>query len=415
MTERSDQTYAHLGQSAQNSMETSPRIHRMQAPLQIGPHSIGWGIIGTGERATQMVNDAIRQQPPIAPNTAPNIAPNTAPNIAGSWVVGVYSHHEERAQRFANNCYLPHSFSNLADLLQRSEISAVYIASHPRHHFPLAMAALAAGKHVLCETPMALSLEEAQTMQLAAAHRGLLLGVGHQLRADPAIKQLQHLLADGKIGDILGGRFSNTTPLTTQQQGWRLHNLAGGVLLNRTPHAIDLLRYLLQDEIATVYASCTQGMLGEGEKSARDEDVQSLVTLKNSRLTFQLHDSFFIPHIPTVIELYGSRGTLQIQHWADRTRPSRLWFIENHRPQPLSIEFGPTLKAIPDSADRQLIFAFTQAIRLLTESEEAAEAALLAPATAGIKSLQVALAAQQSLQAGHVVQLTGQTQGVSLY
>jgi 1,5-anhydro-D-fructose reductase (1,5-anhydro-D-mannitol-forming) len=362
--------------------------------MRIGVGSIGWGILGTGERAAQMVNEAIRQQPPVAPDTA------------GSWVVGVYSHSEQRAHSFAHDCYLPHSFSNLADLLQRREIDCVYIASHPRHHFPLTMAALAAGKHVLCETPMALTLEEAQTMQLAAAHRGLLLGVGHPLRADPAIRQLQHLLASGTIGDLLGGRFSNTTPLTGHQQSWRLQDTAGGVLRNRTPHAIDLLRYLLHDEVAAVYACSTQQMLGEGDKRARDEDVQSLITLRRSKLTFQLHDSFLIPHIPTTLALYGSRGTLQIDHWADRARPSRLWLIENHRPTPLPIDTGHTPDSRSDSADRQLIFAFIQALRLYASARESGEATVLAPATAGIKSLQVALAAQQSLQAGHIVQLT---------
>lgn len=394
MTANSEQIDAQSGQSAPNSIGMAQAPWRQRMPLSIGPQSIGWGILGTGERAAQMVTDAIRQQPPVAPERV------------GCWVVAVYGHHEQRAQRFADDCYLPHSFSNLADLLQRNEINAVYIASHPRHHFPLAMAALAAGKHVLCETPMALSLEEAQTMQLAAMHRGLLLGVGHQLRADPAITQLQHLLADGAIGDILGGRFSNTTPLTTHQQSWRLQATAGGVLLNRTAHAIDLLRYLLQDEIAAVYASSTQRMLGEGKKRVLDEDVQSLVTLQKSRLTFQIHDSFFIPHIPTTIELYGSRGTLQVQHWADRTRPSQLWLIENHRPQPLPVESRRTTTATPENGDRPLIFAFTQAIRLAAQSLQTGEAALLAPADAGIKSLQVALAAQQSLRAGHLVQLS---------
>ncbi len=392
--ERSEQIETRTAQPAPKVQEMAERVRRQRTPLHIGPQSIGWGILGTGQRAAQIVTEAIREQPPVAAETA------------GAWVVGVYGHHEQRAQSFADDCYLPHSFPNLADLLQRSEIHAVYIASHPRHHFPLAMAALAAGKHVLCETPMALSLEEAQTMQLAAMHRGLLLGVGHQLRADPAITQLQHLLAERTIGDILGGRFSNTTPLTTQQQGWRLQAMAGGVLLNRTPHAIDLLRYLLQDEVAAVYASSTQAMLGEGEKRASDEDVQSLVTLQKSKLTFQMHDSFFIPHLPTTFELYGSRGTLQVQHWADRARPSRLWLLENHRTQPLPIETGRASASIGNYADRQLIFTFTQGIRLSAESREAGEAVLLAPASAGIKSLQVALAAQQSLRAGHLVQLT---------
>ena len=147
---------------------------RQLATLRVGPDSIGWAVLGTGARAVQVVNDALRQQPAVAPG------------VAGTWVVGVYSHNELRAQHFAQETYLPHSFANLADLLQRHEVQCVYIASHPRHHFPLTMAALAAGKHVLCEMPLALTLEDAETMQQAAENRGLLLGVCHQGRADRA-------------------------------------------------------------------------------------------------------------------------------------------------------------------------------------------------------------------------------------
>ena len=365
---------------------TRPTVGYQQAPpTQIGPTSVGWGILGTGERSAHIVNQAIRQQPAVAPG------------VAGAWVVGVYSHNEHRAHTFAHHHYLPHSFSNLADLLQRREIQCVYIATHPRHHFPLTMAALAAGKHVLCEMPMALTIDDAETMQLAAENRGLLLYVGHQLRVDPAIRQLRMLLADDVIGDVLGGRLGNTTPLSSQQQSWRLQENVGGVLLNRTTHAIDLLRYLLQDEVAAIYSTSTQQMLGERSAQTVDEDVQSLVTLRKSKLTIQLHDSFFIPHLPTVLELYGSRGTLQVQHWASPTRESRLCLIRSHTLQQLDVT--------PESTDRQMIFAFTEAVRAGERGTSTTQRALLASADAGRKSLEAVLAARQSLLSNCAVQI----------
>lgn len=375
---------SHTVSSHTESWQTERRF----LPQPVGAESIGWGILGTGERAKRIVLEAIRKQPPIAPN------------LAATWAVGVYSHSEQRATQFAHTHYLPHSFTNLADLLQRQEIQCVYIASHPRHHFPLTMAALTAGKHVLCESPLALSIEEAQTMQLAAEHRGLLLGVGHQFRADPAIRQFKHLLADQMIGDLLGGRITNTTPLYYHQQSWRLQQTAGGVLRNRTPHAIDLIHYLLQDEVAMIYATSSQQLLSEGAGYERadyiiDEDVQSFVTLRASKLTIQLHDSFYIPHLPTILEFYGTRGTLQVQHWADLTRPSRLLLIQNHQIEPLPVP--------PGDADRQLIATFTQAVRHHEQSQRAGKGNLLASAEAGVKSLRIALAAQQSLRTGRAI------------
>lgn len=359
-----------------------PRQGQRLFPRHTGPESIGWGIIGTGERARQVVPNAIQQQPPLASE------------IASTWAVGVYSHSNQRAREFATDLYLPHSFTNLADLLKRREIQCVYIASHPRHHFPFVMAALTAGKHVLCEPPLALSLEEAQTLQLTAEHRGLLLAVAFQLRADPAIQQLKQMLADQMIGDLLGGRITNTTPLYRHQQSWRLQPQAGGVLRNRTPHSLDLLHYLLDDEIASIYSSSSLQFLNEEPNPLVDEDVQTLVTLHTTKLTIQLHDSFFIPHIPTLFELYGTRGTVQIQHWADPSRPSRLVLIQNHHAEPLPVP--------PSDATRQLIAAFLQVVRSYqmgssTTSEQVASAG------AGVKSVQLMLAARQALHSNTVV------------
>lgn len=357
-------------------LPTANTSQRRPASLPIGTDSIGWGILGSGERAQQMV-DAIRQQPPATSGST------------GAWVVGVYSHTEQRARNFAERHYLPHSFINLADLLQRRDIHAVYVASHPRHHFPLTMAALAAGKHVLCEIPMALHLDDAKAMQQAAKLRGLLLGVSHQFRVDPAIQQVRRLLADQMLGDIVGGRVANTTLLSLPQQGWRLAERGGGVLLTRTPHAVDLLCYLLDDDITAVYAAATQQILGEDTVSPVEEDVLTQVTFHRSKLTIQLHDSFFIPHIPTVLELYGSRGTLLVHHWADASRESRLWLVQNYTTQQLTFPANdPNLR---------LIFAFNQAIRHHLSPVSQIPPSLVATDRAGIRSLTVTLAAQDSL------------------
>ncbi|MCB0107654.1 MAG: hypothetical protein KDE53_17155, partial [Caldilineaceae bacterium] len=201
--------------------------------------------------------------------------------------------------------------------------------------------------------------------------------------------------ADQLIGDLLGGRITNTTPLARHQQSWRLQSTAGGVLRNRMPHAIDLLSYLLQDEVKSVYATASPQLLGEGGDRAVEEDVQSFITLRSSQLTIQLHDSFFLPHMPTMFELYGTQGTLQIQHWADQSRQSCLFLIRNHQSERQPIP--------PGDADRQLIASFVQAVHRQQESHDSSGQSLLATAEAGIRSLQVALAAQQSVQTGHVV------------
>lgn len=339
--------------------------------LQVGPSSIGWAVLGASARAQHFMVEAIRTQP-----AAPD-----APGELGAWVAGVYSHNEQRAKQFAEQSHLPHYFLNLADLLERHNIQCIYVGSHPRHHYPLVMAALSAGKHVLCEPPLALTLQEAQLMGEAAAHRGLLLGVNHQRRAVPAVHQARALLDDGAIGDLLGGRIVNTRLLHPHQQTWRLKRNGGGVLLSQTIHDLDLLRYLLRDEVAEIFATQTAPILSDTGSTVEDH-VLAIAHLQRTGTAIQLHDSFVVPHQPTLIELYGSTGILQVQHWCDDQQESRLLLLRNGQAEhwPLAHHHRP---------DWRSIHSFQTALRRGTP--------LLATAEDGYRSLAGALAAQKSL------------------
>ena len=361
-----------------------------QRRQNVGPDSIGWGILGASHMAERWMVNAIRHQP-AAPGAA---------TIAGSWAVAVYSHNEWRAQQFARANQIPHACVNLDDLLNRRELQCVYVSSHPRHHFPLTMAALAAGKHVLCETPMALTVEEAQIMKLAADHRGLLLAVNHARRADAAIQQMYTLLANQAIGDLLGGRISNTTLLPPQFQTWRLQANGGGVLFDRAIHSLDLLRFLLGDEIVEVTAVNAQQILGEqadtGLAAPVEEDVMSIVRMAQRNVTFQLHDSLIIPHHPTSIELYGTAGTLVARSLFDEADDSELRLLHNQQYtiQPLALI----------NTYWQLIYDFNTTVR---EQRSLPSTPRLATAADGLKSLTAALAMRRSIQEHAPIQLTG--------
>ncbi len=368
----------------------TPLAPRQHQPSQVGPASIGWGILGASDRADRWLIDAIRQLPP----------PPGRPNEVGAWAVGVYSNNERRAHAFAKSHYLPHAFLNLADLLQRREINCVYVGSHPRHHAPLVMAALAAGKHVLCETPLALQSDEASAMGQAAEKRGLILRLGHQWRTDPAIQQLRRMLQAETIGDLIGGRISNTTLLTTHQQSWRLRDNGGGALLHRTLCDIDLLAYLLQEPIVEIFASATQGVLAEGGQGQAEEEILGYVRHRNG-LTIQLHDAFFIPHHPTLIEFYGATGVLQVRHWATSRYPSELWLLRNETAQQLPIP--------ATEPGQSLLAAFTNLIRFPQPAPTADSQQLLADAADGVYALTVVAAARQSIWTKQPVTLPYQT------
>ena len=153
---------------------------------------------------------------------------------------------------------------NLAQLFIRGEIHCVYVSSHPRHHAQATLAALAAGKHVLCEAPIALDIDEALAVAHTARSQSLVFGINFQHRADPALCTLREMIAEGAIGDLLGGRIDNTVLLETSMHTWRLRGNGGGVILNRMMHDIDALRFLLRDEVHSVQARSTQQLLRQG-------------------------------------------------------------------------------------------------------------------------------------------------------
>ena len=274
--------------------------------LRIGARSIGWGLLGASHVASELIVPAVRRQPSAQDDDSQ----------AGAWVAAVFSHNERRARAFADANQIPMAAVNLTDLLDRPEIRCIYVSSHPRHRYPLIMAALNAGKHVLCEPPLALSAAEAQTLVAAAAHRSRVLAVNFTARANPAVRTLRRLIRDDHLGDLLSGSVSNFTLLPPPLQTWRLQPGGGGVIFDRTIHAIDLLRFLLSDEIGAVFATAGQASLAHSASAGAEEEVVGVAQLARRRILVQLHDAFFPGHRLSRIELEGTHQSATIEQWA---------------------------------------------------------------------------------------------------
>ncbi len=110
---------------------------------------------------------------------------------------------ESLAQRFGNFYDAEHIYLNYDDMLADPAVQAIVIATSDAFHIPAALKALAAGKHVLCEKPLGISVEEAENLA-RAVHRssGLQLQVGHMLRFDPGI-EAAHNFIQNEMGDML--------------------------------------------------------------------------------------------------------------------------------------------------------------------------------------------------------------------
>jgi predicted dehydrogenase len=137
-------------------------------------------------------------------------------------------------------------WSSLDEALMDSEVHAVYVATPVFLHAPRTLAALRAGKHVICEKPMAMNEAEARTMVEAAERSGKKLGVAYYRRAYPKVRRAKELMAAGVIGTPVIAEltchmwFDGTGP-----RSWLADpaNAGGGPLFDIASHRIDVLNF----------------------------------------------------------------------------------------------------------------------------------------------------------------------------
>ncbi len=179
---------------------------------------------------------------------------------AGLEVAGIWARSEAKARRVAAEHGIPFATADVGALLERPEIALVSVTTPPATHLPFAEAALAAGKHVLCEKPTALDAAEAEAMlQASAAHPGRLARIDHELRFVPAFGRFRELLADGYVGEIHHAEASHLGPgrLDPEQRWdwWSDRAQGGGYLGALGSHYLDLLAWLLGRPVAAVRAT----------------------------------------------------------------------------------------------------------------------------------------------------------------
>lgn len=158
-------------------------------------------------------------------------------------------------------------YSDFDTMLAEADLDALSIALPTNLHTDFSTKALAAGVHVLCEKPMALSLAECDQMMAAADQSGKILQIGHCVRFWPEYAQAQEIVQSGKYGKVLAATLQRlSAPPTWSVDGW-LDNekLSGSVALDLHIHDTDYVLYLLGTPTAVhsaaVRAPQTQSML----------------------------------------------------------------------------------------------------------------------------------------------------------
>jgi len=194
-----------------------------------------WGIIGTG-----------------------NIARQFAEGVAGakrSVISAVASRRQETANAFAGQHAIPNAYGDYAKLLDDPAVEAVYISLPNSLHCQWTIRALQAGKHVLCEKPFAMNLDEAQRMFAAAEAADRLLMEAFMYRCHPLITAVRDAVRSGEIGRLQIIRTSFCYRTRTIEGNVRfVPELGGGALMDIGCYCIDFSRLFAGGEPETVLA-----------------------------------------------------------------------------------------------------------------------------------------------------------------
>jgi len=246
-----------------------------------------WGLVGASTIASEHVIAAIRAQ--------------------GHEVASVLSGDAGRGADYAARHGIPASVTDLDALLASADIGAVYISTTNEKHHPQALTAIAAGKHVLCEKPLAMTVADAAEMARAAAARGVVFATNHHLRNAGAHLAIRALIAEGRIGRVLSVRVFHAVHLPPHLQGWRINDAGagGGVIPDITVHDADTVRFYLDEDPVEVVAIAGVSGMGAGV----EDSVMSVWSMPSGAMV-QTHESFTHPFAGSGVEVHGAEGSI---------------------------------------------------------------------------------------------------------
>jgi 1,5-anhydro-D-fructose reductase (1,5-anhydro-D-mannitol-forming) len=196
---------------------------------------IRYGIIGFGNFAEKTILPAIRAS-------------------ANSEVVALQKRSSDAARAKAREHGVPHAFGTVEELVRHPDVDSVFIVSANACHYPETVAAARAGKHVLVEKPMALSVREAEEMIRVCREQAVKLMVGHMVRLSPAVVRMKELIHSGALGRVTFVKAEFVYNGRLSKRGWlRSPSVAGGgPVFDVGVHCLDTMRFLLNDEVVSV-------------------------------------------------------------------------------------------------------------------------------------------------------------------
>ena len=204
-------------------------------------------------------------------------------------VAAVAGRNQERADEAAKGLGIPKAYGDWKDLIADPEVDVVHITAPNEIHFPAAKAALEAGKHVICEKPLTLDLEESRKLVELAKKTNLVNSVSFNMAFYPMIRQAREMITRGELGKIflIHGRYLQDWLSRDSDYNWRVeakHSGKSRVVADIGSHWMHMVQMISGKKIESVYADTTI-FIPVRKKPPKGIPTQTEVELKKGEYT----------------------------------------------------------------------------------------------------------------------------------
>ncbi|HEY0162923.1 MAG TPA: Gfo/Idh/MocA family oxidoreductase [Edaphobacter sp.] len=276
-------------------------------------------------------------------------------------VIAVVGRQLAAAKSLADAYDVPAAYDDYHEVLKIAELDAIHICTPNATHYPIAKAALEAGKNILCEKPVAVSSAEAEELTALAAAKGLRNGVCHNLRYYPMVQQMRRMREAGELGEILvaQGTYSQDWMLFDTDWNWRVDDKASGpsrVMADIGSHWFDMVEHVTGLKVSSLCADLqifyptrkrpkrsVESFTGK-LPTAEDVDEVPVTTEDFGAVVFRLGDSARGAMTASQvsagrknglsIEIYGTKSSVT---W-NQERPDELWIGHRNMPNQIIIK-----------------------------------------------------------------------------
>ncbi|MFJ7639834.1 Gfo/Idh/MocA family protein [Peribacillus sp. NPDC097264] len=310
-------------------------------------------------------------------------------------IVAVCDIAQDRANAAAQR-YDAKAYTDYIELLKNKDIDVVSVCTPNYLHAPITIAALEAGKHVLCEKPMATSLEDAEKMNEAAVKSGKILMIGHNQRFVPSHQKAKKLIESGELGKIYSFRtaFGHSGPETWSVDGenswfFKKDQAVIGAMGDLGVHKADLLRYVLGEEFVEVGAFVETS----AKQQADVDDSAACILRTGSGIIGTLTASWSYAKEDNATVIYAEKAVLRLE---DDPKYSLIIHHKNGKTE--TFELGGI--QTNDSGGQHDTGVISHFIKSVVNNEEP-----LVTGIEGLQSLKVILGAMESNASRQIVRL----------